>query len=164
MTHSESLAGPAGRGGAAWLGGELAPRPACVPRWVLEQRTPPWPLGLGLRAQSRCSLSFKFSILIPYASGQPVTVTVTWRWLTWPSGTVPVTVHPDSGISKVGSAYICTICRIWTVQYSAYWFQRLHIILHITAYSFAYYGAYYIAYYFAYFDILICIYMHQYAK
>ena len=54
-------------------------------------------------------------------------------------------------ISKVGSAYICRICRIWTVHYSAYWFQRLHIILHITAYSFAYYGAYYIAYYFAYY-------------
>ena len=34
-------------------------------------------------------------------------------------------------ITKVGSAYICQICRIWTVHYSAYCFWGLHIILHI---------------------------------
>ena len=45
-----------------------------------------------------------------------------------------LSVRPGLPISKVGSAYICRICRIWTVHYSAYWFKRLHIILHITTY------------------------------
>ncbi len=36
-------------------------------------------------------------------------------------------------ISKVGSACILPICKIWTLHYSAYWFWGLHIILHIVA-------------------------------
>ena len=38
------------------------------------------------------------------------------------------------------------------MNYSAYQFQHLHIILHITACYFAYYIAYYIAYYVVYYS------------
>ncbi len=41
---------------------------------------------------------------------------------------------PAPCISKVGSAYILPICKIWTLHYSVYWFWGLHIILHIDAY------------------------------
>ncbi len=37
-------------------------------------------------------------------------------------------------ISKVGSASISPICKIWTLHYSAYWFWGVHIILYIDAY------------------------------
>ncbi len=37
-------------------------------------------------------------------------------------------------ISKVGSAYILPICKIWTLHYSTYCFWSLHIILHIVRY------------------------------
>ncbi len=41
---------------------------------------------------------------------------------------------PAPCISKLGSAYILLICKIWTLHYSAYWFWGLHIVLHIDAY------------------------------
>ena len=44
---------------------------------------------------------------------------------------IPLASQKACNITKVGSAYICQICRIWTVHYSAYCFWGLHIILHI---------------------------------
>ena len=44
---------------------------------------------------------------------------------------VTLVVVGQMNFTKVGSAYICQICRIWTVHYSAYCFWGLHIILHI---------------------------------
>ena len=88
------------------------------------------------------------------------------HWPRWDTHMAPVLCMPDQeggvqynvtlvvvgpmNYTKVGSAYICQICRIWTVHYSAYWFLGfgyyfaysaywflgLHVILHISPFEF----------------------------
>ena len=93
------------------------------------------------------------------------------HWPRWDTHMAPVLCMPDQeggvqynvtlvvvgpmNFTKVGSAYICQICRIWTVHYSAYCFWVLHIILHSLHINF--WGCII----FCIFCILVCIYMQH---